>query len=84
MNEVTITDAYDLGELLRLALVRVAELEAAPVKLLGVIDRAVTALCNLAEELEPTHREIAERIWDLTNERLEAPVLAAAVRQEGT
>jgi chromosome segregation ATPase len=64
------------------ALARVAELEAAPVKLLGVIDRAVTALCNLAEELEPTHREIAERIWDLTNERLESPVLAAAVRQE--
>jgi hypothetical protein len=51
------------------------------VKLRGVIYRAVTALCLLAEELEPTHREIAERIWDLTNERLESPVLAA-VRQE--
>jgi hypothetical protein len=34
MNEITITDAYDLGELLRLALVRVAELEADNAELL--------------------------------------------------
>jgi hypothetical protein len=59
---------------------RVAELEAEPVKLRDVIDKAVIALCNLAEELEPTHREIAERIWTLTNDHLESAALAA-VRQ---
>jgi hypothetical protein len=60
---------------------RVAELEAESVKLRDVIDKAVIALCNLAEELEPTHREIAERIWTLTNDHLESAALAA-VRQE--
>jgi hypothetical protein len=38
MNEVTITDAYDLGELLRLALVRVAELERLLVETLDTVE----------------------------------------------
>ena len=43
-------------------------------QLRAIIDAAVADLCMLAEEIQLKHPEIAERIWDLTNERLEIPV----------
>jgi hypothetical protein len=51
MNEITITDAYDLGELLRLALVRVAELEAALQKIAdgdGFLHRRPSSMQSVA------------------------------------
>jgi len=43
-------------------------------QLRAIIDAAVSDLCLLAEEIEPRDLELAERIWVLTNERLELPV----------
>jgi len=48
-------------------------------QLRAIIADAVTDRCLLAEEIEPRDRELAERIWTLTNERLELPVLALPV-----
>jgi hypothetical protein len=46
-------------------------------RLRAVIDRAVEALCALAEEVQPADQELADRIWDLTNEHLELAVQRA-------
>lgn len=43
-------------------------------RLRAVIDGAVEELCALAEEVQPRDPEMADRLWQLANARLEVPV----------